>query len=376
VSGEAIVSPARIKDKLGWSPRFSSAESARMLLVQRGRPILPGRSERVFARKEVAEETLEPTTEILRTWTDSVPGLREAIGDPGEIDRMAGRVEHELIPYRDALVHLELHPAASDDAPTIVFSPGIGAYARFYLPLLGKLCDEGFNVVGIDRPGHGLSEGRRGDCTIEEILDVVEDAVRYARERFGGPVVLAGSSLGGIISWYALAREPDVEAVVCHNIAHPAVFHEPAMRLKVPALVRLARAAPLAGVPIKRIADFEKLSLAPEILDFARGETDRIWSWKISARSAASLFTYRPPLDWSDVETPVLALVGAEDEMVSAAFAQEVVRAGRPHRLDLRIMPGLGHLLFHDHLADSLPVVTDWVRRTLTAGAVPTEVGA
>jgi hypothetical protein len=52
------------------------------------------------------------------------------------------------------------------------------------------------------------------------------------------------------------------------------------------------------------------------------------------------------------------------------------VRAGRPHRLDLRIMPGLGHLLFHDHLADSLPVVTDWVRRTLTTGAVPTEVGA
>jgi hypothetical protein len=58
------------------------------------------------------------------------------------------------------------------------------------------------------------------------------------------------------------------------------------------------------------------------------------------------------------------------------AFAQEVVRAGRPHKLDLRIMPGLGHLLFHDHLADSLPVVTDWVRRTLTTGAVPTEVGA
>ena len=108
------------------------------------------------------------------------------------------------------------------EAATIVFSPGHRRHARFYLPLLGRLCDEGFNVVGIDRPGHGLSEGRRGDCTIDEILDVVEDSVRYARERFGGPVALLGSSLGGIISWYALTREPDVEAVVCHNIAHPA----------------------------------------------------------------------------------------------------------------------------------------------------------
>jgi UDP-glucose 4-epimerase len=376
VSGEAIVSPARIRDELGWNPRFSSAESARMLLVQRGRSILPGRSERVFARREVAEKTLEPTTQRLRTWTGSVPGLREALGGPDEIDRIAGRVEHALIPYRDALVHLELHVTESEDAPTIVFSPGIGAYARFYLPLLGKLCDEGFNVVGIDRPGHGLSEGRRGDCTIEEILDVLEDATRYARERFGGPVVLAGSSLGGIISWYALTREPDVEAVVCHNIAHPAVFHEPAMRFKVPALVRLAQVAPLAPVPIKRMADFGKLSLAPEILDHVRREADRIWSWKISARSAASLFTYRPPLDWSEVGTPVLALVGAEDEMVSPAFAQEVVRAGRPPNLDLRIMPGLGHLLFHDHLADALPVVTDWVRDTLATAPVKTAADA
>jgi UDP-glucose 4-epimerase len=375
VSGEAIVSPARIREQLGWSPRFSSAESARMLLVQRGRPILPGRSERVFERNDVAEETLETTTERLRTWAASVPGMREALGGPDEVERIAGRVEHALIPYRDALVHLELH-VAGEGAPTIVFSPGIGAYARFYLPLLGKLCDEGFNVVGIDRPGHGLSEGRRGDCTIEEILDVVEDAVRYARERFSGPVVLAGSSLGGIISWYALTREPDVEAVVCHNIAHPAVFHEPAMRFKVPALTRLARIAPLAPVAIKRIADFGKLSRAPEILDFARREADGIWCWKISARSAASLFTYRPPLDWSEVETPVLALIGAEDEMVSPPFAEAVVRAGRPRNLDLRIMPGLGHLLFHDHLADALPVVTDWVNSTLASAPVATESGA
>ena len=28
-------------------------------------------------------------------------------------------------------------------------------------------------------------------------------------------------------------------------------------------------------------------------------------------------------------------------------------------------MPGLGHLLFHDHLASTLPAVTGWLEETL-----------
>jgi nucleoside-diphosphate-sugar epimerase/pimeloyl-ACP methyl ester carboxylesterase len=369
IAGEAVVSAERIRDRLGWRPRFSSAESARMLLLQRGRPILPGRSEGVFARKEVAEEALEPITERLRSWSVSVPGLRAALDGPEHLDRMAERAEHALIPYRDHQVHLEVHAAEGDGAPCIVFSPGLGSYARFYLPLLGALRERGFNVIGVDRPGHGLSEGRRGDCTIEETLDVLDQAIRYARERFGGPVALMGSSLGGIISWYALTREPDVEAVVCHNIAHPGVFHEPAMRWKVPALLRLARIAPRAPVPIKRIADFGKLSVSPEILDLARREDDGIWSWRITARSAASLFTYRPPLDWTSVRTPVLALVGVGDEMVSVPFHEEVVAAGKPVNAELRALPGLGHLLFHDHLDETLPIVADWLGERLGATA-------
>jgi UDP-glucose 4-epimerase len=364
IAGEGVVSIDHAREQLGWQPRFTSAEAGRMLLIQRGRPVLPGRSQGVFARKEVAEETLAPTNERLRQWSASIPGLRDALEGQEAIERFAERVEHVLIPYRDKQVHLEVQ-TAGEGAPTAVFSPGIGAYARFYLPLLGSLCDRGLNVVGIDRPGHGLSEGRRGDCTMEETLDVVEEAARYGRERFGGPVVLVGSSLGGIISWYALTREPDVEAVICHNVAHPQVFHEPAMRLKVPALLRLARAAPHATVPAKRIANFEKLSSSPEILDFARGEEDRIWSWSITARSAASIFSYSPPLDWSRVETPVLALIGERDEMVTPAFSEEVVRAGRPRNLDFRVLPGLGHLLFHDHLAEALPLMTDWIDNVL-----------
>ena len=62
-------------------------------------------------------------------------------------------------------------------APTIVFSPGHRRRTRAST----CRCSAGSATrastsSAIDRPGHGLSEGRRGDCTIEQILDVVEDS--------------------------------------------------------------------------------------------------------------------------------------------------------------------------------------------------------
>jgi pimeloyl-ACP methyl ester carboxylesterase len=206
------------------------------------------------------------------------------------------------------------------------------------------------------------------------VLDVVESAVALARRRFGGPVCLLGSSLGGIISWYALTRRPDVEAAVCHNVAHPSVFHEPAARFKVPVVHRLAAAAPLARVPIKLLADFGELSRSPELLEWAQLEDDRLWNWKLTARSVASLFDYEPPFAWEEAHTPTLVLVGEDDRMVSADFTRRVLERAGPPRAELRVMPALGHMLFFDHLDECLPVVTGWLRQTLEAA--PADAGA
>jgi pimeloyl-ACP methyl ester carboxylesterase len=200
---------------------------------------------------------------------------------------------------------------------------------------------------------------------------VIESAVTYARRRFGGPVALCGSSLGGILSWYALTREPDVEAVVCHNIAHPAIPHEPAARIKIPMLKRLARAAPLAGVPIKQIANFDVVADSPELRDYFHREEDRIWSWKLTARGMASFFTYRPPLDWSAARTRAMVLVGESDRMVTRAFTEQVLATARPPAAELRVLEGAGHMLFMDELDRSLPVVVEWLR-----GALATEATA
>src|SRR5439155_17946611 len=125
-------------------------------------------------------------------------------------------------------------------------------------PLAARLSAEGFNVVMMDQPGHGVSEGRRGHCPLGWALELVDQGVGWARERFRGPVVLLGDSLGGITLWYALTRDPDAEAVVCHCISHPDVRHDRSMAVKAPLMKAGARLRPYAPVPVTQLADYSQ----------------------------------------------------------------------------------------------------------------------
>jgi alpha-beta hydrolase superfamily lysophospholipase len=115
-------------------------------------------------------------------------------------------------------LHLDVF-TVGESAPTVVFIPGTSVYAKFYIELMYKLYRHGFNVVGFDPRGHGLSSGLRGDYTIQEIVEDTLAVVKYARERFGGKVAVAGSSQGGIVAFYAAALDDSLAAAVCHNLA-------------------------------------------------------------------------------------------------------------------------------------------------------------
>jgi len=318
----------------------------------------------------VAEAALAPSTAEVRALCEALPGLREGIGGGEGFDAGIARVEHAFVPFRSGELHLEVHEADEAGAPTVLFSPGIGGHARFYSPGLIALREAGLNAVGIDRPGHGLSQGRRGHAPLEPTLDALEAAIRFARARWEGPLVLAGSSLGGIITWLALTREPDVDAAICHNVHHPELRHETAVRLKVPPLVALARLAPHAQmVPIKQLADFDSVALDPRSLAFFAEERDPLWCWRLTMATAASFFTFRPQTDWSEVDIPTLVLVGEGDAMVTPEYTREVMDRGRPPTSELRVLPGLGHLLFHEHLPEAVALVDGFVpTRRGTAG--------
>jgi alpha-beta hydrolase superfamily lysophospholipase len=74
----------------------------------------------------------------------------------------------------------------------------------------------GWNALLIDLRHHGASGGETTTFGVREKEDV-KAAVRLARERSPGPVVLWGVSLGGASVVFAAAEDKDVAGVICDS---------------------------------------------------------------------------------------------------------------------------------------------------------------
>jgi alpha-beta hydrolase superfamily lysophospholipase len=308
----------------------------------------------VAPERETAELMLEPQTEVVRE-VCARAGAAEV-----DLDGALERLEHEWVAHRGVLLHLEHHGVESG-APTFVIVHGLGDHSRRQLGLAAALADRGFNSLLVDRHGHGLSEGRRGDSPLEADLGLLELAVSVARARNAGPVILLGDSLGGILCWYLLTREPDVDAAICHCIGHPDVHHDPSFKRKAPLLRALARVAPFAPIPVRQIADYEHVALHPHTRRYFDEELDPLFNFTVSARSVASFVGFRPGIAWERVSAPALVLIGADDRMVTPEFTRRALAAGRPPRSSLAEIPGAGHQLFLDDLAATIGPLTEWV---------------
>lgn len=367
VSGDRVGTLGRAREVLGWEPSLSSRESAYVLLLQRGRPVryLDGPP-----RREVLERALEVPTGFIREGLEHSPGLAGV-----DLDAALVRARHEFVGFRGLRVHLEVHEAGPG-APTIVVHHGLGDHARRFTPLAARLAAEGINSVLVDRPGHGLSEGRRGHCPLEWALEVIELSLRFTRSEFAGPVVLLGDSLGGRTVWYALTREPDADAAICHTIGHPDVHDDAGMRWKAPLLSGSGRLFRHAPIPIHRLADYDHVALDPRTQAYFDQRVDRLFNFTVSAGTVASYLGFEPDLPWEQVTMPVLVIAGEADRLTPKALSEAALERSRPPRTTYLPLPGAGHQVFLDHLNDVFPKLVEWTRGALTSGAPRARLGS
>jgi alpha-beta hydrolase superfamily lysophospholipase len=306
-----------------------------------------------------AERMLEPATRFVLEARERNAGLA-ALDLEGALERL----EHEWAPHQALRIHLESH-AVNPAAPTVVVAPGLGDHARRQLGLAAALAELGLNSLIVDRCGHGLSEGRRGDAPLTVDLDVLELAIGIARAGSQGPVVLLGDSLGGIMSWYLLTREPDVDAAICHCISHPEVDPDPSYRFKAPLMRALGRVLPYAPIAVERIADYGEVAVDPLTRRYFDERVDPLFNFTVTARSATSYLSFVPGIDWSRITVPVLVLIGAADRMVTPEFTRRALERSRPPRAEYMELDGAGHQLFLDHIGEVIGPLGDWVASAL-----------
>jgi pimeloyl-ACP methyl ester carboxylesterase len=105
-------------------------------------------------------------------------------------------------------VRLHSEVDGPQDGAPVVFLHGVSGSARTYAWLPSEIAD-GRRIVRIDLRGHGRSEHAPGTYDVDRYG---EDVVAALRETVGGPAVLVGHSLGGVVAWRVAQRYPELVA--------------------------------------------------------------------------------------------------------------------------------------------------------------------
>jgi pimeloyl-ACP methyl ester carboxylesterase len=189
---------------------------------------------------------------------------------------------------------------------TLLVVHGYEASAAAFAPFARVAAAAGFDVVTIDLPGHGLSDGERDEIgDLGEYGDVVADVAFECRRRLPLPLIAVGHSAGGLAAFDAAARRRG---------AADDPFD--AMILVAP-LTRTAHwRASLVGYAIAR-------PFARSLPDGNGGTVSLAWFGRlISWRRSANGF----PVS----RIPCLVILGGRDDVIDGADAKRLLSAKIP----------------------------------------------
>ena len=205
--------------------------------------------------------------------------------------------------------------------PTLVFFPGYASdmEGTKALALDSFAAQRGLSMLRFDYSGTGSSGGRFDDGTLALWL---EDSLAAIDRLTGGPLILAGSSMGGWIALHvALLRRERVRALV--GIAAAPDFTEwgfpDQLKQRLAAGETLRRKSPYGGEQVTTAAFWSS------------GQQLRLLDGQIA------------------VDCPVRLLHGERDEDVPLEVAFRIMRSLRSSNVQLNVLKGGGHRLSAPH---------------------------
>jgi pimeloyl-ACP methyl ester carboxylesterase len=250
-----------------------------------------------------------------------------------------------------------------DGEPPIVFVHGLGG-SHLNWCLIGSVLAANRRVVALDLHGFGLTPGTRGTSTVQRNARLLD---RFVREVTGTPVILAGNSMGGLISILQTAAAPDtVRGLVLIDPALPLPRRAPDRQVSsqflmyaLPGLgefyVRTVMARTPPQLAVQRVVElcFADPSRAdPAMLTASIALAAERQSQRTRARDQAFLAASRSLMRvvglrrryWemmASVRVPVLLIGGEADRLVPVASTRQA--AARNPRWETVILPGVGH---------------------------------
>ncbi len=314
-------------------------------------------------------QTYADTT--LAALMERIPAIAELTGNRARIDELYAAVKPTPLAFRDGRVNLDVYESQPND-PVLIFHTGICNYSRFYFVFLALLAEQGFNVIAVDRPGHGFSDGLRGDCAVEDVKELMPAVIDYAHKTYNDKIGLFGTSLGGITTFYLLPDIEGVKSALCHNWIYPGELADPKKWLLNAVLRQLNKIKPRMAIPVRKLVDPKKVqdlsAQQPLVRYFESIHNDPIYCQSLTLRSVASYFGgYQPLNEYGSVDLPVLGLISEYEKVLPLQTSRQWwARAAIPNS-EIKIIEKSKHMIFHDAIPAVLPIVADWFKKTLNA---------
>jgi alpha-beta hydrolase superfamily lysophospholipase len=229
---------------------------------------------------------------------------------------------------------------------------GLGEHIGRYDHVARRLAGNGFQVVGYDQRGHGRSGGGRGAIPAwDSLLDDLARVIDAARREFGGPLVLVGHSLGGLVVGRFVAESLAASPAAWSRPVDALVMSSPALDPGANALQRfLLRhvATRLPGLVVGNGLKPEWISRSPEVVQAY--VADPLVHDRINGRLGLFVATQGPATIAAAARwrTPTLLMWAGADRCV-APRGSEALAAGAPAAvLSAKPWPGLYHEIFNE----------------------------
>lgn len=244
---------------------------------------------------------------------------------------------------------INVHYIDAGEGPPVLLLHGLGTSLVTWQRNIGPLVEGGYRVLALDLPGHGDSDKPRSLS-----YDPVNGARlvhQFLRARGVAQAAVVGNSAGGLIGGlFGIAHPEQVNRMVL--VASGGLGRQVCWYLRIASLPGVGEFLYHSGIhksiDVSNHIFFQKPAFLSEVLPEmhrVRNQPGSRHAAIRAVRSSINFFGLRKQLHilqrLSQLSIPLLTVWGAEDQIIPAAHAREVVKAV-PSSI-VRILPQCGH---------------------------------
>jgi alpha-beta hydrolase superfamily lysophospholipase len=245
----------------------------------------------------------------------------------------------------------------------IILVHGIGEHIQRYSHWVDRFIEKGFGIVGVDLPGHGKSDGKRGKLNSYSLTDEMLDFLlaEFKKTFPGIPVFIYGHSLGGgIVLQYILQKNPEIQG---------AVITSPWLRLSFePARYKLVLAGIMKSLLPSLVQPSElvvsHLSHDQNVIDTYISDPlnhDKISAGLFYSANKAGEYSL---LHSEDLKVPLLLMHGSDDPITSPQGSRDF--ASKTNMAELKIWDGGYHELHNETFKDDVfSYIVKWIEKKI-----------